>query len=192
MKKFTRNKKNPFIYEHGYHATLTNNIDNIINNGFILYKDPNKYDLFHEYLKILYNGFLPIYMLSSPYMKENSATLKNYLSRYKYIFKINVKNLEQLIDFPSLMEDDRRFNMHDDNYIYYEQQRRRGIPDNTLQNFKYPLLKPWFEKFNNRIPIQEFRNNKKLAADVIITTRTFCIAENIPPKNIEDIYEIKK
>ncbi len=195
MRKFKNKiKQNPLIYDYGYHvvtrsttkSTISKSrfdyfLNEIIDHGFILKKSDSLFNLY----KTVYNNYYPIYFLTLPYFKEIAENLRAYLSGSKYILKINVKNLNQLPDINSFPDKNLSVNMHDD-YVFSNYYKTK-----YFEQMVPVLFKKWIKKFNNEIPFSEFKTNNQLIIDSIITTQTFCIAENISPKLIEDIIEIK-
>lgn len=178
FKRF-KNRKNPYIYDHGYHATEEQDLNNILVNGFKLRPTTNKYNTALNYL---YDNYNPIYFLTSPhYFKYYKHTpLRHNLRFRKFLIKVNVKKFDQLVDFQSFSDINLGYNME---YVY---------PSINIKYFlETPLLYKWLIKFDNQIPIKEFKTNQKLIVDMIITTQTFTVLENIHSEYIEDIIRIK-
>jgi hypothetical protein len=107
-----RKRKNPYIYDYGYHFTRESLVSSILQNGIRVKKDNFSLN------KLFYNGTRPIYLSSSPNLKNLSAGSKDYLTNkdINYVLKINIKNLNQEVDLNSLLERDSGFGI--DNIIY--------------------------------------------------------------------------
>lgn len=110
--KAKRRIKNPYIYDYGYHFTKESLVSSILQNGIRIKKDNFSLN------KLFYNGTRPIYLSSSPNIKNLSIGSKDYLINkdINYVLKINIKNLNQEVDLNSLLERDSGFGI--DNIIY--------------------------------------------------------------------------
>lgn len=206
MKKQIR--KNPYLYDYGYHITSQSNLDNILLKGLVRNLKNEKYDEHSKQIaNILYEGKIPLYFITTPSLKFLTNTFLRSFCETKtniMMLKVNIKKFNQLPDLDYLLMD------HDFLFKFiwnYNKQDERGIY-NSAMDFRYksdyfgyrktntfdipPKLRKWVREYNGIIPISEFKINQKLAIDTITTTHTFCIAERIPPENIVDVYEIKK
>lgn len=107
-----KKRKNPYIYDYGYHFTKESLVSSILQNGIRIKKDNFSLN------KLFYNGTRPIYLSSSPNIKNLSIGSRDYLFNkdINYILKINIKNLNQEVDLNSLLERDSGFSI--DNIIY--------------------------------------------------------------------------
>lgn len=61
--------------------------------------------------------------------------------------------------------------------------RNSNLKTNKLSDIP-PNLRKWMKYYDWGIPVTEFKTNHKLTMDVISTTHSFTIAENIPAKYI--------
>lgn len=218
IKVKTKSKRisNPSFYEYGYHITPESNLNNILENGLLpndLYDrkgigaSEGKYPKYSiEIAEYLYNGKIPIYFLTTPSQKHLSGKLEfviRHEKRKMVMLKVNVSKFDQLPDVDFLIMDDIEFE-------YYKSGPNRTIPSINFQNsgrisLKYnvsnlktnklsdipPKLRKWMEPYDWGIPVTEFKKNHKLTMDLIATTHTFCIAEKIAPKYIEDVWDLK-
>lgn len=189
MKKLIRNRRNPFIYEYGYHAVREEDLADILKYGFKSRRyDPRFGKMI--YLDNIYNRILPIYFFTSPHhFKYSPDTMIDYLIDRKFFIKVNVKKFEQFIDFNLLIE--KCYLSFDSQYMW----RIDFQHDTFWGQEKMPcasLLGKWFKKFDGQIPLGQFKTNKDLILDCIITTQSFTILQDVPAKYIEDVIEIKR
>lgn len=194
-----RLRKNPFIYDYGYHFTRNVDLPLILDNGFRIKEDSNP--LPPE--RIIYGYIKPIYFVTSPNYFNNypKSTLTNYLNNRDFILKVNIKKFDQQVDFNVLLDLGNTtpplFTVENNEFIL-NRMESRGNRVSAFDKFilehlnKYPLIKKWFIKFNYRIPLSEFKTNQQLILDSIITTQSFTVLEDIPPKLIVEVIKIKK
>lgn len=188
-------RKNPLIYDYGYHFTRNADLPLILDNGFRIKEDSNP--LPPE--RIIYGYLRPVYFVTSPNYFSNypKSTITSYLNNRDFILKVDIKKFDQQIDFNALLDlgdySSVIFVTEDKNLIIDLDQVRYVNEVMTVPILnKYPLIKKWMIKFNYRIPLSEFKTNKQLILDTIITTQSFTILENISPKHIVDVVQIKK
>lgn len=193
-----RLKKNPFIYDYGYHFTRDIDLPYILDNGFRIKEDSNP--LTPE--RIIYGYLKPIYFVTSPnyFNLYPKSVITSYLNSRDFILKVDIKKFEQQIDFNALLDwgdydwETEPLVTTMDKYliIRYDSLDNNDYLKKLKLLDKYPLIKKWFIKFNYRIPLKEFKTNKQLILDTIITTQTFTILEDISPKLIVDVLKINK
>lgn len=198
MKKQIR--KNPYLYDYGYHITSQFNLDNIAFKGLIPNLKNEKYgEDSKQIANILYEGKIPLYFITTPSLKFLTNTFLRSFYETKtniMMLKVNIKKFNQLPDLDYLLMDHNylfkfiwNYNSiamdfrYKSDYFGYRKTNNSDIP---------PKLRKWVKEYDGIIPINEFKINQKLAIDTITTTHTFCIAENIPPNFIEDVWELKR
>ncbi len=171
-------KRNPHVATYGYHATNSNHLKSIMTNGFKtkLLKQKENYERW-LYNQILYKGRSPIYFLTVPNFSKISEELKYMFdeSEVDVILKVNVDKFDQLPDLYLLLDREEfrlgNFENIEDAHIYAP-----ILNDNPLKEF--------FDR--RKLKIKNFLN-EDLATETIFLTESFCIAENIPSKYIEDV-----
>lgn len=186
-----RFRKNPFIYDYGYHFTRDEDLNRILDNGFKIKKDSYS----EPCDKLVYGNIKPIFFVTSPnyFNLYPKTVLAAFLRPRDFILKVNIKSFDQNIDLMALMDwgiykSGPLFTIENNNLIIDHDTKSYNL--NLLNS--YPLIKKWFVKFNYRIPLSEFKTNQQLILDSIITTQSFTILEDISPKLIVDVIKIKK
>lgn len=207
--KFSKLKlKNPYLYDYGYHITSQDKLNSILDKGLVTHPvtdlDFENYPWYvRQISKIIHYNKIPIYFLTTPSLEFLTPHFREmfYNSRHNtMILKVNIKKFNQFPDLDYLLMDPKfgfqlrknsdydleiDFTVKESKFYFWEY-------NNTKRNEIPVKLRKWVKEYNGTIPIKEFLKNQKLAIDTIATTHTFCVAENIPAKYIEDVWVVKK
>lgn len=187
-------RKNPYISTYGYHLTNSKNLDNILRHG-LKRKIYHKKDNYERWVlnNVLYGGKSPLYFFANLNFMKNASDLLQYTfeqNEADIILKVNVEKFNQLADIPHFLD-----------FAEILVNFTKNINDTYLAKFENRRLEdPIAEKIftyntfltSNRLPLTRFLTNEKLNEDIIFYTETFCIAEDIPARYIEEVIKIKK
>ncbi len=190
--KAKRKRKNPYLVEHGYHFTDSNNLESIMEKGLVPgIKGEWWYDFQFGCQKQvadkIYNKKSPIYFSDIPDDKNLPETLKQHFknSNYDICLKVNVSSLNQTPDIFMLIIDYRCSCFNDEGIQY--------LVTNNLKDKKIKSLNNQLEKYDYDIPFYALKEDgdEDLQSELIFLTETFVVNQKIPPKYIEEVIKVK-
>lgn len=192
IRKIKAKRKNPYLVEHGYHFTNSENLDSIMEKGLI----PGiKGDWWYEYQdgcrkKVadqIYKKKSPIYFSDILDKKNLPESLRQHFrnSNYDTCLKVNVSSLNQTPDIFMLMID-YECSCNSDGIITYlntsrlKYQRNKSLVDQLL-------------KYDYDIPFYALKEDgdQELQSELIFLTGTFVVNQKIDPKYIEEVISVK-
>lgn len=137
-------RKNPFIYEYGYHLTKSSLLPSILKHGLKTSKDN------FEVNEFFYNGKKPTYFLVNPNVRHLSEVGKQFLQSkiLDIMLKVKVKQFEQLVDLNTLLEGNSDFYAQKMGYngLKYESSEFKIVYFKLIYVICYEFAKKYFEE----------------------------------------------
>lgn len=174
MIKITKKRKNPELadfrrYDKGYHVTKESTLSSIEKAGFLKPNSNKNLATFWEadYYNYFGKGFTPLFFASS------IETLLNnfYINKNSKVLEVDIKDFAQFPDLPMLAN------------------KAKTTKTSLYWNYEVPSRFGDRMKLNEGVPFEEFFINKRLGNTVIGYTRSVTVMEDIPIKNILNIWD---
>lgn len=191
--KKKRKRRNPYLVDHGYHFTNSENIPSILEYGLIPGLKNNRKSMWYDWLTpcqkklvgYFYDDKAPIYFSDILDPKNLPETLLQHFknSDYNRCLKVNTSALNQLPDLFMLVIDHGCQCTSDgrgDYALNMSRLRHKEIKslNNILNNYDYI------------VPFYELKENEELQSELIMFTGTFVIIDKISPKYIEKVIRV--
>lgn len=199
----TKRRRNPYLANVGYHVTNSENLQSILDNGFVRKYAENYYYNYSllEIADFFFEGRRPVYFLDIDNLDKITPLMKYHFEDKDLLLKVDVSSYDLQPDYNMLFIDydfiffDKDFN---------KESFRKRIEPYYMGTYNFELedypksLQKVFQKYGksnehySAIPLRTIKNNNEIKEELIFFTETFCVNEDIPPSKILEFYEIEK
>jgi len=155
-------KKATSDIKYGYHVTNKNFLKDIFKNGLTINNEKN-FTIAGDWV-VNEIGVIPIYFSRSI---DNNRYIKNDVP----ILKVDVSSYNIFPDLPTLIDYGAIY--EEGGILYFSEEHEMKMPSSVVRHLD-----------DGAIYISDFFENKEISYDFINLTNTFCVLENIDPKNI--------